>query len=279
MTRIVDARMTVIKRVNASENQEHASANSQAEVEKRAALGRVSWTGPLVMVTGRTVLAVIAQAIVAFIYVLRHHPSPWKAAAPWWTIYGTLVDIGCLMLMTRFTRSEGIGLRDLIGKIRLRWGRDVFVGIGWFLLIFPFFGVGGPLASILVYGSTQPNLYPGLLAARVLPFWAVIYSLSAWWIIWSPTEEMTYQAYALPRLQALSGRRWIAILVVAFWWGLQHSFFPLILDWHYVAWRFLAFFPGATVFLLVYSWTRRLPPLIAAHWLMDILAALITVRF
>src|ERR1019366_10285638 len=45
VTRIVDARMTVIKRVNASENQEHASANSQAEVEKRAALGRVSLDG------------------------------------------------------------------------------------------------------------------------------------------------------------------------------------------------------------------------------------------
>src|ERR1035438_10439593 len=42
---------------------------------------------------------------------------------------------------------------------------------------------------------------------------------------------------------------------------------------------FPGIFPGATVFLLVYSWTRRLPPLIAAHWLMDILAALITVGF
>jgi hypothetical protein len=57
--------------VNAPENQEHANANSQAEVEKRATLGQVSCTGPIVMVTARTVLAVVAQAIVAFIYVLR----------------------------------------------------------------------------------------------------------------------------------------------------------------------------------------------------------------
>jgi uncharacterized membrane protein len=149
--------MMFIGEVNPPANQEHPIANSQAEVEKRATLGQISWAGTLVMVTGRTVLAVVAQAIVAFIYVLRHNPSPWRASAPWWSIYGTLVDIGCLALMARFTRSEGIGLRDLIGKITPRWGGDVFVGIGWFLLIFPFFMVGAPLSSKVVYGSTQPN--------------------------------------------------------------------------------------------------------------------------
>jgi hypothetical protein len=254
-------------------------ANSQTEIEKRVALGQISWTGPLVLATGRTLLAIVAQAIVACIYVLRHYPSPWQAAAPWWTIYGTLVDIGCLGLMARFTHGEGIRLRDLVGKIRLRWGHDLLVGLGWFLVIFPFFMFAAPLGSKLIYGSTQPNLYPGLLAGRALPLWAVIYSLSGWWVIWSPTEEMTYQAYALIRIRALSGRRWIAIVVVAFWWTLQHSFLPLILDWHYVAWRFLAFLPGVLVFILVYLLTRRLPPLIVAHWPMDILAVLITVKF
>jgi hypothetical protein len=254
-------------------------ANSQPEIEARMAQGQVSWAGPLVLVAGRTVLAVVAQGLVACIFALRHNASPWRAAAPWWTIYGTLVDIGCLALMAWFTRGEGIRLRDLVGKVRLRWGRDLFVGIGWFLVIFPFFVFGGPLGSKLIYGSTQPNLYPGLLAGRALPLWAVIYSLSMWWIIWSPTEEMTYQAYALTRIQALSGRRWIAILVVAFWWTLQHSFFPLIFDWHYMAWRFLAFLPGVVVCILVYLLTRRLPPLIVAHWSMDILGVLITVKF
>ena len=271
--------MMVIKEVTLSASEELALANSQAEIEKRLVLGQVSWTGPLLLVTSRTVLAVVAQAIVAFIYVLRRNPSPWQAATPWWSIYGTLVDIGCLALMIRFTHSEGIGLRDLVGRIRLRWGRDVFIGIGCFLLVFPFFMAGASLGSKLIYGSSQPNLYPGLLAGRGLPLWAIVYSLSAWWIVWSPTEQMTYQAYALPRILALSGRKWIAVLVVAFWWTLQHSFFPLILDWHYMAWRFLAFLPGVIVFTLVYLLTRRLPPLIVAHWPMDILAVLITVKF
>ena len=179
------------------------AANSQAEVDKRAALGQILWAGPLAAVSARTVLMILAQASVAGFYLLLHHPSPWRAAAPWWSVYGTLVDIGCLALMAGFLRSEGIRLRDLIGSIRLRGGRDLFVGIGWLALALRFFTLAAQLGSKGVYGSTQPYLYPGLLAGRSLPSWAVIYSLSMWWIVWSPTEEMTYQAFALPRIQAL----------------------------------------------------------------------------
>jgi membrane protease YdiL (CAAX protease family) len=256
---------------------QNRSPNSQAEVNKHVGLGQATWVKVLVVVSGRTVLAIVAQAVVACIFVLKHNPSPWNASAPWWSVYATLIDLGCLALIVRFTRAEGISLQDLIGKVR--WGRDPFVGIAWFFLIFPFFWAASPLSSWLVWGTKQPHLYPGLLTGRTLPLWAVVYSLSVWWMIWSATEETTYQAYALPRLQALSGRAWAAVLVVSFWWTLQHSFIPLILDWHYVVWRFVAFLPGVTVMTLIYHRTRRLPPLIFAHYLMDISAMLMTVRF
>jgi hypothetical protein len=121
--------------------------------------------------------------------------------------------------MWRFTRGEGITLRNLIGPIRRRRGRDLFVGIGFFLLVFPLFGGSGVLSGLLLYGTLQVNVYPGLLLGRVLPAWGIAYSLSVWWMIWSPTEEMTYQAYALPRIQALSRRAWVAVVVVGFWWA------------------------------------------------------------
>jgi CAAX prenyl protease-like protein len=255
------------------------SANSQSAIKERVASGQVCWTGPLIVLLSRTVLAILAQAFVAFIYLLRHRPSPWNAAAPWWSVYGTLVDLGCLALMAKFTRAEGIRLRDLIGKIRLRWGYDIFLGFGVLLVVFPFFLLAAFPSSKLVYGSVTPNLYPGLLSVRVLPLWAIAYSLNLWWLVWSPTEEMTYQAYALPRIFALTKRRWIAVLLVSFWWALQHSFFPFILDWHYVVWRLLAFLPGVAVFVLIYLRIRRLAPLIVAHWSMDFYAMLLTIKF
>jgi uncharacterized protein len=248
------------------------SANFRSEVDARGKSRSASWSGPLAVVCGRSVLAIAAQAGVSIVYWLKGNSSPWHAAAPWWSVYATLLDAGCLALMAWFLRAEGMGLRDLIGRIR--WTRDPFVGIVWFLVVFPFFGAAAPLSSWLVWGTTQPNLYRGLLTARGLPLWATIYSLSLWWMIWSATEEITNQAYALPRLKALTGRAWVGILIVSFWWALQHSFIPLIHDGHYVVWRFFAFLPAVLVMTMIYHRTRRLPPLILAPYLMDFSAML-----
>lgn len=256
-----------------------AGANSRVEIERRVRQGQITWTGPLIVMTGRSFFMIVAQALVAAIYWMRGHPSAWNAAAPWWTVYGTLVDIGCLALMVRFTRPESIRLRDLIGRVRWRWGYDILLGMACFVVSVQVFSLPGLLASKLLFGLTHSPMYPGLLAARSLPFWAVIYSLSVFWLVWSPTEEMTYNGYALPRIQALSERRWVSVLLVAFWWGLQHCFIPFILDWKYVVWRFLFFFPGTVTASLLYLWIRRLPPLILAHWPMDLMAVLYTLKF
>jgi hypothetical protein len=255
------------------------TANSRAEIERRVRQGQITWAGLLIVMTGRSFFMIVVQALVASIYWLRGHPSAWNAAAPWWTVYATLVDVGCLALMVKFTRPEGIRLRDLIGRVRLRWGYDIVLGIACLVVFVQIFSLPGLLASKLVFGSTHPAMYPGLLAARRLPFWAVIYSLSIFWLVWSPTEEMTYNGYVLPRIQALTRRTWIAVPLVGFWWALQHCFLPFILDWKYVVWRFLFFLPGVVIGTLIYLWIRRLSPLILAHWPMDLMAAIYTLKF
>ncbi len=253
--------------------------NSTEDIGKRVDLGQITWAGPVTLVVARTFLLLLCQALLAWFFASRGNPSPWRAAAPWWSIYGTAVDLGCLALIAWFKRAEGIGFRDLIGTIRLRRGRDVLTGLGYYLIIFPCFVLGSMLSSLIVYGSIGPHIPPGLLHDRALPMWAFVYTLSAWWMIWSPTEETTYQAYALPRFEALTGRSWVAIAIVGFWWALQHSALPLIADWRYVVWRFGAFVPGVLVSILIYRRTRRLAPMIVAHWPMDIAAAIFTLRF
>jgi len=253
-----------------------AIANSQIEIKKRLALGEIAWTGPLLLVMARPVLFVLLQAVLAAVFALLHRPSAWKSAGAWWSVYGTLVDICCLGLIARFTRRERIGVRDLVGKVRLLWGRDIFAGIGLFLLTFPVFMGGSFVSSLLIYGSWDPqrNLY--LLGVRTLPLWGVVYSFVAWWLISAATEETTYQGYVLPRIEALSGHSWIAAVVVIFCWTLQHCTLPLVPDLKYLAFRFLAFLPGVTLLTLIYLRIRRLPPMIVAHWPMDLGAVIMT---
>jgi hypothetical protein len=202
--------------------------NALPRIRERMASGRISWIGPLLILPARSFLLVGAQALTALVLFAAHRPTPWRAAGDWWNVYGTLADFGCLIGLRYFTLKEGIRLRDLIGELRLRRGHDLFLGLGYFVAIFPFFLAGGYVARLLLYGSSQqdPNAY--LMRGHPLPIWATVYSLTLWWMIWSPTEETTYQAYALPRLQALSGRTGIAVLIVGFWWAAQHCALPFI---------------------------------------------------
>jgi hypothetical protein len=77
----------------------------------------------------------------------------------------------------------------------------------------------------------------------------------------------------------LTRRTWLAVPLVGFWWALQHCFIPFILDWKYAVWRFLFFLPGVVIGTLFYLWIRRLSPLILAHWPMDLMAVVYTLKF
>jgi hypothetical protein len=256
--------------------------NSPPAIQQRIHSGRIGWRGPLALTPARAGLMLLVQAGWAAVFLVHGHPSPWRAQAPWWTVYATLVDLGCLLLLWRQTRREGIRLIDLFGIDRSRLGREALWGLLYLIVLFPIVVVGGTkLAGWLVYRTTQLSpamLAPGLLSERLLPRWAVYYSLSVFWLVWSPTEEVIYQAYCAARLQALTGKTWATVTVVGFWWAFQHSLFPLVLDWRLILFRFLQFLPLVVVVQLIYLRTRCLPRMIIMHWPMDLFAALLTLK-
>jgi membrane protease YdiL (CAAX protease family) len=80
---------------------------------------------------------------------------------------------------------------------------------------------------------------------------------------------MTYNGYALPRLIALTKSRWLSVVIVSFFFALQHSFLMLA-GFQFGFYMFLAFLPLSVAMVLAYLRIQRLPPLIVAHWLMDL---------
>jgi membrane protease YdiL (CAAX protease family) len=250
--------------------------NSRSQIQERIAARRIPWIGPLLLVSARSVLWLTLQCLLALILLALHRPAPFKTAGNWWIVYGTLSDLCCLFGMWYFTRREGIRLRDLIGPIRMRWGGDIFFGLGLLVLAYPLMIAGEHLAAWVAYGSTANIPMEFVLQRHALPIWATLYSLTVWWIIQSATEEMTYQGYVLPRLEALTGRTWIAVSIVLFWWAAQHCMVPFVPDWHYLEYRFLMMAPLLLMMMLVYLRVRRLTPFIIAHWPMDIGIAIMT---
>jgi len=167
-------------------------------------------------------------------------------------------------------------LRDLAGSIRWRRGSDLRTGLGLFFLIFPLFVVGGMLSNLVVFGKMSAAPGPAGAAAHALPLWGIVYSLSAWWLIWTPTEQLTYQGFAMPRLLALTRRPWVALALIGFWWSFQHSLLPFVPDWRIAVWRFIMVVPGVICTMLIYRRIGRLAPMIVAQWPADILVALMS---
>ena len=208
--------------------------NSTSEIKHRFEAGKITWSGPLIMLVARSVLAIVCQALVAIIFY-PGNPDAWSEAGQWWTVYGTVIDAGCIALLIWLARREGLRLFDLGNYNRKGWLRDVLIGLGLFIVIFPTL-LFAPLTFLMGVFNVSPPM-------GTLPIAGALYSIIIWPIIWAFTEDNTYLGYCLPRLEVLTGRTWIAVAVVSFFALLQHIFLPFELEWRYLAVRFLSFLP------------------------------------
>jgi membrane protease YdiL (CAAX protease family) len=238
--------------------------DSQPALVQRRDAGTLTWRGPALMLFARAALAVAAQAVFAGIFALRSSPAPWHEAGPWLPVYATLIDAGCLVLLWRFTRWEGIRLIDLLGFERSRLARDLLLGVALIPFCLAFIYGGVYAAGWLVYGTLTPPYLTG-----PLPLPAALYGILVFPFLWGITEQMTYNGYLLPRFQVLSGRTGLAVAVVAFVWSLQHAFMPLTFDPRFMAFRLLSPIPESVFVTLLYLRLRRLLPLALSHALMD----------
>lgn len=240
--------------------------NAASLIRARYAASNISWWPVLLLLPGRLVFSLIAQSVVAILFALRSSTNPWLDAASWWTVYLTLADILCLLALVWLTRREGITLMDLLGFRGKAIVRQFVWTPLYLLAIAPAAGLASMITQ-LFYGRAMPPY----LAIVDVPLAGALYSVLIWPILWAITEELVYLGYLLPRLEALSGRTWIAVLVVTFFWGLQHLANPLIPNWTYVLARVLAAMVavgGVTVVFVL--WRRNLPAMIGAHYIIDL---------
>jgi membrane protease YdiL (CAAX protease family) len=152
-------------------------------------------------------------------------------------------------------------------------GRKIFQQLSMTPLYLLAIAPTAALASVvtqLFYGRAMPPY----LAIVDVPLAGALYSVLIWPLIWAITEELVYLGYLLPRLEALSGKTWIAALTVTFFWGMQHLANPFIPDGTYVLARVLAALVAVGGVTLVFVlWRRNLVAMIAAHYVIDLATA------
>lgn len=224
------------------------------------------------MLFARSGFAVVAQTIVAVVFLARSSPAPWHDAGAWMPVYGTLIDVGCLAALWRLTRREGIPLFDLAGFDRTRLGRDVLLGLALVPVGLAFILAGVYATGWLLYGTlTPPYLF------EPLPLPAAIYGVAVFPVVWGVTEQMTYNGYLLPRFQVVWRRTGAAVAVVAVIWSFQHAVMPLKFDAGYIIFRLFSPLPYSLFQTILYLRLRRVIPLAFAHALLDGASVLIGV--
>jgi len=249
-----------------------ATTDGSAGIRVGGDRGHKFW--PFGMTFARLGLGALIGALIAGGLAVAGDPTPLRTAAPWWIVFGTLIDLGCLALLSRLTRYEGIRVVDLLGLERQRLGRDLLLGVGLIVPAFILFMAGGMVFGPLIYGGQQAPA-----AMSPLPLWATVFAALVWPAVWALTEDLTYLGYALPRLEARFGRAWPAVAIVTVGWAIQHCVLPILPGWQWVLYRFASALPIALGLTLIYRRTRRLVPFIVAHWALDLAAVLMLVVF
>jgi Type II CAAX prenyl endopeptidase Rce1-like len=191
-------------------------------------------------------------------------------------VYQSIADFACIGILVFLTRREGIRLLDIVGYNKRLLPRDLLLSIAFFLIMFLANAGGAAFSSLVLYGVFPPAIPDAF--SRHLPMWGVIYSRCFYWIPQAFAEELTYQGYALPRMQGLMKKTWPAIACVTLGWSLQHCFIGFAFDIRQLLYMFLSFIPCLIIFQLLYLHIRRLPSFILAHWAGDFLVTVWTLH-
>ena len=199
--------------------------NSVSAIRERVRVGAVARWRVWGMLPIRIVLAVTFQALFALGYLVTGSDSPWQSAADLWLASFALAEFCNLWLLARLARAEGIRLVDLYNPRSasrtsdLKWtGLAVVVAAPLALL---------PTALLAQVLWSDPSVGQEMLFH---PVWvpAAWVMLIVFPVIHALTELPTYYGYVLPRLEALTARVTMPLVLTAATLSLQHAVLPLL---------------------------------------------------
>jgi hypothetical protein len=217
----------------------------------------------------RPALALVAQVLVAGAFLLGGAQDPWRLAADWWLAWFGVVSIVNLGVLRLLLHREGRRLRDLYRFERV----DRRTDLGWAAAALVISGPVAMLPNLLLGGALwgEAATTGAELSFRALPVLAAVLLVITFPLIHAMAELPTYFGYVMPRLAAITGWRWRAMLVAALVLSTQHVFLPLLLDWRFVVWRALMFLPfAAWIGFVVMRRPTALPYLVVGHALIDL---------
>lgn len=177
-----------------------------------------------------------------------------------WSIVASLVNIATILLLALVTKKNG-GYAKLVAYEKGKARPKQVIGM---ILLITLVGMGGMyLAGFLCYGVI-PYGAPMLIAP--IPLWLAIANVLVLPISTAFAEDGLYLGCGVGQIK----NKYVAILVPAFFFALQHSFIPTLFDIKYILYRFLSFLPLTIILCWHYRKHKNPLPIMVGHAVIDV---------
>lgn len=184
----------------------------------------------------------------------------------WWSIVATIVNILTIVLLILVAKKLNISYDKLInyekGKTKIK---EVII-VSTVVLLLSFSGMY--LAGFICYG-VFPYLAP--MMAAPIPLILAIINFIILPLTVSFAEDGLYLGCGVNSFK----NKYLAILVPAFFYALQHSFIPVLFDTKYIIYRFLSFLPLTIIFCYYYKKEKNPVPIMIGHAIVEVASVIL----
>ena len=180
-----------------------------------------------------------------------------------WSVAASVINILFVLSLVLITRKQG-GYLKLInyekGKTR---PKQVSAMIGIILLV----GMGGMyLAGWICYGVI-PYAAPMMIAP--IPVVPAVINLIVLPVSTALAEDSLYLGCGVRQIE----NKFVAIIVPAFFFAVQHSFIPTLPDVRYIIYRFISFLPLTVILCMHYHKHKNPLSIMIGHAVIDVATA------
>ncbi|MBO5530778.1 MAG: CPBP family intramembrane metalloprotease [Bacilli bacterium] len=179
----------------------------------------------------------------------------------WWSIVATIVNVITILVLLFVAKRIGSSYKELInyekGKTKIK---EVIIIT---LIVLVFASIGMNVAGLICY-KVIPYMAP-MMAAPV-PLILAIINFILLPLTVAFAEDGLYLGCGVNSFK----NKYLAILVPAFFYALQHSFIPVLFDFKYIIYRFLCFLPLTIIFCIYYYKKKNPVPIMIGHAIVEI---------
>ncbi len=184
----------------------------------------------------------------------------------WWSIVASIVNIITIIILIIVSKKLNISYSKLINYEKGKTSIKEVIIVSTIVLLFSFSGMY--LAGFICYGVI-PYFAP--MMAVPIPLILAIINFIILPLTVSFAEDGLYLGCGVNSFK----NKYLAILVPAFFYALQHSFIPVIFDFKFIIYRFLSFLPLTIILCFYYQKKKNPLPIMIGHAIVEVASVVI----